>query len=58
LGWYLAFAWFKFAVILEGIHYRRTLGLTAGEGFEGVAKLVPAAIRHGLNALAGQGVPT
>ena len=26
VSWYTAFAWFKLAVILEGIHYRYTLG--------------------------------
>ncbi|GAA3307510.1 phosphotransferase family protein [Streptomyces cinereospinus] len=30
VSWYTAFAWFKLAVILEGIHYRYTLGRTVG----------------------------
>ena len=30
VSWYTAFAWFKLAVILEGIHYRYTLGQTVG----------------------------
>ncbi|NED89809.1 phosphotransferase, partial [Streptomyces sp. SID11233] len=33
LSWYTAFAWFKLAVILEGIHYRFTRGQTVGAGF-------------------------
>jgi long-subunit acyl-CoA synthetase (AMP-forming)/aminoglycoside phosphotransferase (APT) family kinase protein len=34
LPWYLAFAFFKLAVIAEGIHYRFTNGQTVGAGFE------------------------
>ncbi|GCE38881.1 MAG TPA: phosphotransferase family protein [Mycobacterium sp.] len=55
LDWYVAFAWFKFAVILEGIHYRSTLGATVGEGFDGVAELVQPSIDRGRAALAGRG---
>jgi len=51
LPWYTAFAWFKLAVILEGIHYRYTLGQTVGEGFDRVGDLVPVFIEHGLTAL-------
>lgn len=32
VDWYTAFACFKLAVILEGIHYRWTLGHTLGAG--------------------------
>ncbi|NLA64432.1 MAG: phosphotransferase family protein [Leucobacter sp.] len=52
LPWYTAFAWFKFAVILEGIHYRGTLGATRGDGFEGVSELVQPSVDRGLEALA------
>jgi aminoglycoside phosphotransferase (APT) family kinase protein len=51
LGWYIAFGWFKLAVICEGIHYRETLGETLGGGFEGVAELVGPCIERGLAAL-------
>lgn len=54
LSWYTAFAWFKFAVILEGIHFRSTLGATVGDGFDGVADLVHPSIDRGLSALAGR----
>mgnify|MGYP001059926837 CR=1 FL=1 len=54
LSWYTAFAWFKFAVILEGIHYRSTLGATRGDGFEGVAELVQPSIDKGLEALSNR----
>lgn len=40
LDWYLVFADFKIAVILEGIHARHAQGHTAGEDFEGVGDMV------------------
>jgi len=49
--WYTAFAWFKLAVILEGIHYRYTLGQTVGDGFDRIGDLVPVFIEHGLTTL-------
>lgn len=51
VGWYTAFAWFKLAVILEGIHYRYTLGQTVGRGFDRIGELVPVFIEHGLTTL-------
>ncbi|MFV2120700.1 phosphotransferase family protein [Streptomyces sp. Act-28] len=51
LAWYTAFAWFKLAVILEGIHYRYTLGRTVGAGFDRIGELVPLFIEHGLTTL-------
>ncbi|MFF8609378.1 phosphotransferase family protein [Streptomyces sp. NPDC015346] len=51
LSWYTAFAWFKLAVILEGIHYRYTLGQTVGAGFDRIGELVPVFIEHGLTTL-------
>lgn len=51
LAWYTAFAWFKLAVILEGIHYRFTLGRTVGAGFDRIGELVPVFIEHGLTTL-------
>jgi aminoglycoside phosphotransferase (APT) family kinase protein len=50
-GWYLASAWFKPAVILEGIHYRNVIGMSAGDESEGVALAVPHAIERGRAAL-------
>ncbi|MFE0085576.1 phosphotransferase family protein, partial [[Kitasatospora] papulosa] len=44
-------AWFKLAVILEGIHYRYTLGQTVGAGFDRIGDLVPVFIAHGLTTL-------
>ncbi|WNI14870.1 phosphotransferase family protein [Actinacidiphila sp. ITFR-21] len=51
IDWYTAFAYFKLAVILEGIHYRWTLGRTLGAGFEHIGDLVPGFIDHGLRTL-------
>ncbi|NEB93378.1 phosphotransferase family protein [Streptomyces bauhiniae] len=51
VNWYTAFAWFKLAVILEGIHYRYTLGQTVGGGFDRIGDLVPVFIDHGLTTL-------
>ncbi|WP_336321693.1 phosphotransferase family protein [Streptomyces lavendofoliae] len=51
IPWYTAFAWFKLAVILEGIHYRYTLGQTVGAGFDRIGDLVPVFIEHGLTTL-------
>lgn len=47
LNWYVSFAFFKLAVILEGIHYRYTQGKTVGAGFDGVGAGVPLLIAHG-----------
>ncbi|WP_420032794.1 phosphotransferase family protein [Streptomyces sp. cg28] len=51
VSWYTAFAWFKLAVILEGIHYRYTLGQTVGAGFDRIGELVPVFIEHGTDTL-------
>ena len=50
-NWYTGLACFKFAVILEGIHYRHVQGLTVGEGFDRIGSLVPEIVRHGIAAL-------
>ncbi len=51
IAWYAAFAYFKLAVILEGIHYRYTLGQTVGAGFDRIGDLVPVFIDQGLTTL-------
>lgn len=48
LGWYRAFAAYKLAVILEGIHYRYQAGDTVGEGFERMGDLVEPLAQQGL----------
>ncbi|WP_327069854.1 phosphotransferase family protein [Kitasatospora sp. NBC_01302] len=51
VDWYVAFASFKLAVVLEGIHFRYGQGRTVGAGFDRVGELVPLFVAHGLTAL-------
>jgi aminoglycoside phosphotransferase (APT) family kinase protein len=51
LHWYVAFAAFKLAVILEGVHYRYVHGQTVGEGFDTVGQMVEPLVRQGHEAL-------
>jgi aminoglycoside phosphotransferase (APT) family kinase protein len=52
LDWYVAFAYFKLAVILEGIYCRHVQGLTVGEGFDHIGAGVPELFARGHAALA------
>ncbi|CAM3668128.1 phosphotransferase family protein [Nocardiopsis rhodophaea] len=51
LDWYVGFAYFKLAVILEGIHYRFGQGQTVGEDFDRIGDAVPRLIEVGLTRL-------
>jgi aminoglycoside phosphotransferase (APT) family kinase protein len=51
LPWYVAFGFFKVAVILEGIHYRFVHGQTVGAGFDRIGSMVPDLIELGLETL-------
>jgi aminoglycoside phosphotransferase (APT) family kinase protein len=51
LDWYLAFAFYKIAAILEGIHCRTVQGLTLGEESADLAQAVPLLIERGHDAL-------
>jgi aminoglycoside phosphotransferase (APT) family kinase protein len=51
MGFYVALAYFKLAVVLEGIHYRYTQGKTVGAGFEGVGRMVEPLVSAGLGSL-------
>jgi aminoglycoside phosphotransferase (APT) family kinase protein len=51
LGFYIALASFKAAVILEGIHFRYVHGQTVGEGFGEIGTLVEPLAAAGLAAL-------
>jgi aminoglycoside phosphotransferase (APT) family kinase protein len=53
LGWYRAFAAYKLAVILEGIHFRFLAGDTVGDGFDRIGALVGPLADEGLAQLAG-----
>lgn len=50
LGFHLALAFFKLAVVLEGIHFRHSHGQTLGEGFDGIGELIHPLIAAGLRA--------
>lgn len=49
--WFRAFAFFKMAVILEGIHSRFVRGETVGEGFESIGDMVLPLAERGLATL-------
>lgn len=54
LAWYVAFGYFKLAVISEGIAARYLQGKTVGEGFEQFGAVVPGLLEraeHALNTL-------
>lgn len=51
LGWYVAFASFKLAVVAEGIHFRYRQGRTLGAGFEKAGEMAPILVGHGLTSL-------
>lgn len=48
IGFYLALAYFKLAVIAEGIYYRHTSGQTVGAGFDDIGEVVRPLIEMGL----------
>ena len=48
MGFHLALAYFKLAVILEGIHYRYLQGQTVGEGFDRIGEGFDLIIAAGL----------
>jgi aminoglycoside phosphotransferase (APT) family kinase protein len=51
IGYYIAFGYFKLAVVLEGIHARYLLGQTVGEGFEREGPAVPMLVERALHML-------
>ena len=51
LSWYLAFAAYKLAIILEGIHLRFQAGETIGPGFDTIGGLVTPLAQVGLHSL-------
>src|SRR5690606_28851586 len=50
LGFHLGLAYFKLAVILEGIYLRHSHGQTVGAGFDGIGSMIDPLVRHGLDA--------
>ncbi len=51
LDWYIAFGYFKLAVVAEGIHHRYLAGKTVGEGFDHFGAAVPLLLERGLEKL-------
>lgn len=51
LRWYRAFAAFKLAVVLEGVHFRFQHGATLGSGFDGISDMVAPLIDQGLQTV-------
>ncbi|MFI5427766.1 phosphotransferase family protein [Aeromicrobium sp. UC242_57] len=47
LGFHLSLAFFKLAVILEGIHLRHSRGQTVGSGFDGIGDMIVPLIDAG-----------
>ena len=54
MSWHMALAYFKLAVILEGIHYRFLQGQTVGEGFDRIGEGFDLIVAAGLDALKEQ----
>ena len=54
LNWYVGLAFFKLAVILEGIYYRFSHGQTVGAGFEQIGAAVFPLVRLGNETLKEQ----
>ncbi|MCL3818137.1 phosphotransferase family protein [Aeromicrobium wangtongii] len=50
IGYHQSLAFFKLAVILEGIHYRHSHGQTVGTGFDGIGDMIVPLIDAGLAA--------
>jgi aminoglycoside phosphotransferase (APT) family kinase protein len=51
LRFYIAFSYFKLAVIVEGIHARHIDGLTVGEGYGAMAAIPPVLAEQGLDVI-------
>lgn len=51
LDFHLGLAYFKLAVILEGIHFRHSHGQTLGSGFDGIGDLIEPLVAYGLASL-------
>lgn len=47
IGFHLSLAFFKLAVILEGIHFRHSQGQTVGAGFDGIGDMIAPLIDAG-----------
>ena len=57
MDFHLGLAFFKLAVILEGIHFRYLQGQTVGEGFDQIGAAVDAAARRRARRHSGTDAP-
>jgi aminoglycoside phosphotransferase (APT) family kinase protein len=57
LDWYVVFASFKLAIIVEGIHARFRMGKTLGEGFDAMGQTVVALIDGALEQANQSSIP-
>lgn len=57
LDWYLVFAAFKLAIIVEGIHARFRMGKTVGEGFETMGMMVAGLVTGALETAGRSAIP-
>lgn len=53
ITWYIAFGYFKLAVIAAGIHARHLQGLTVGAGFDQFGPLVDVTLERAIRTLGG-----
>jgi aminoglycoside phosphotransferase (APT) family kinase protein len=51
LDWYAALGGYKVAIVLEGIQARFLMGMTVGEGFDGIGAAVPVIVEGALDAM-------
>jgi len=57
LDWYVVFAFYKLAIIVEGIHARFKMGKTLGEGFDAMGQTVVALIDGALERANQSSIP-
>jgi aminoglycoside phosphotransferase (APT) family kinase protein len=57
LDWYVVFAYYKLAIIVEGIHARFRMGKTLGEGFDAMGQTVVALIDGALERANASSIP-
>jgi aminoglycoside phosphotransferase (APT) family kinase protein len=57
LDWYVVFAFYKLAIIVEGIHARFKMGKTLGEGFDAMGQTVVALIDGALERADRSSIP-
>ncbi len=57
LDWYVVFAFYKLAIIVEGIHARFKMGKTLGDGFDSMGETVTALVKGALQRADQSSIP-